>query len=184
MGNQANRVLDQEVIDIAMHRYKKSGMSYGQSLMSILLDVSMGKIPNTWDNYRPQWLRGLELDRFYQSLNLAFEFQGEQHYTDPAQRKRDQEKVELCARHRVILVCINASDLDPSQFAVKLRGWLRPLQPTVDTRHITTMRKFLTPDAYEYLKNQVASYRISLQKAYRSQSARFANEKLEHRRTH
>ena len=32
------------------------------------------------DNYRPVWLRGMELDRFYPDLGVAIEFQGRQHF--------------------------------------------------------------------------------------------------------
>ncbi len=64
--------------------------------------------------YRPAWLVGLELDVFCAELNLAFEYQGKQHYS-PIEawggqeafeqlKERDQKKKDLCEKHGISLI--------------------------------------------------------------------------------
>jgi hypothetical protein len=66
---------------------------------------------------RPVWLGGLELDGYCESLNLAFEYQGEQHYRYveyfhktpeelEKQTERDFRKQTLCQGRGVILIQI------------------------------------------------------------------------------
>ena len=71
-------------------------------------------------NRRPPWLDGLELDIFFPELNLAFEYNGEQHY-QPVDffggqaafvdlTKRDRRKAELCQQNGVKLVVVSYTD--------------------------------------------------------------------------
>ncbi len=66
---------------------------------------------------KPKWLKGLELDGYNEDENIAFEYQGEQHYkhmkhwhrngaTLEDQQKRDRAKVRRCERRGVILIVI------------------------------------------------------------------------------
>lgn len=65
-------------------------------------------------HYRSEWLRGQELDIFIPDLNLAIEYQGEQHYKvinffggDDAlirNQKRDQLKKEKCNKNDIKLI--------------------------------------------------------------------------------
>jgi hypothetical protein len=68
---------------------------------------------------RPKWLKNrlgnqLELDGYCESLRLAFEHQGEQHFKDvpifnqdPERRQRnDEDKARLCAENGIALVCV------------------------------------------------------------------------------
>ncbi|HLC57929.1 MAG TPA: hypothetical protein VJH95_05120 [Candidatus Nanoarchaeia archaeon] len=67
------------------------------------------------DNGRYSWLRGMELDRYYPRLRLAFEYQGEQHFEDKKFfkidlkeiQKRDEIKREICNNRSIILVEIS-----------------------------------------------------------------------------
>jgi hypothetical protein len=69
---------------------------------------------------RPAWLEGLELDVYLPELNLAFEYQGQQHYHavkvwggEEALRElraRDAHKVALCAQQGVRLVTIDYTE--------------------------------------------------------------------------
>ena len=72
------------------------------------------------DNYRPDWLFGMELDRYYPDLKLGFEHQGQQHYSWPNmfhktieefinQRKRDIRKMEICIERGILLFCISST---------------------------------------------------------------------------
>ena len=66
----------------------------------------------------PKWLNNLELDLYNDDLNLAFEYQGKQHYEKvdyfhksdddlKKQKIRDSVKLELCKRNNVKLICIH-----------------------------------------------------------------------------
>jgi hypothetical protein len=67
------------------------------------------------DNGRYEWLNGMELDRYYPKLKLAFEYHGEQHFHDreffkvnlEEIKKRDKLKRELCRDQGVILIEIS-----------------------------------------------------------------------------
>jgi len=71
-------------------------------------------------HHRPGWLEGLELDIFVQELDIAFEYQGQQHYQsieawggDSALQQlqiRDARKRFLCQQHGVHLVEITYMD--------------------------------------------------------------------------
>ena len=66
-------------------------------------------------NYRPDWLNGLELDFYIDELKLAAEVQGAQHYTFVEffhrneknfedQKQRDANKSYLCRLHKIELI--------------------------------------------------------------------------------
>lgn len=66
-------------------------------------------------NYRPDWMEGLELDFYIDELKIAAEVQGEQHYgfveyfhrtpeNFEAQKKRDDKKKIICRSNSVRLV--------------------------------------------------------------------------------
>lgn len=72
------------------------------------------------DNYRPDWLFGMELDRYYPDLKIGYEMQGTQHYERPSnfyktldefinQRKRDIRKMEICRDRGIELIWIATS---------------------------------------------------------------------------
>lgn len=84
-----------------------------QRRVSELLSTYLGK----WtirENYRPDWLEGLELDFYVEEIETAIEVQGNQHYQFVemfhisydgfrAQLDRDRRKRELCTGNNVIL---------------------------------------------------------------------------------
>ena len=67
---------------------------------------------------RPKFLKGLELDGYNEELNLAFEYNGKQHYQynkhfhrgDPElfekQKSRDRKKYRICAEKNINLIII------------------------------------------------------------------------------
>lgn len=70
------------------------------------------------ENFRPSWLKGLELDFFIPALNIGFEVQGEQHRRFvpcfhksaddfDAQVARDKLKKKLCDEHGTKLIKFN-----------------------------------------------------------------------------
>jgi len=91
-------------------------MSYGQQLLRSFLEAMIDQ--EFIENYRPDWMHGLELDFYFPGVQVAFEFQGDQHYVPAfgvqpwqSQQQRDLEKKELCKRWGVHLVCIDAVNL-------------------------------------------------------------------------
>lgn len=76
------------------------------------------KFKYKFPNCRPSWLNGLELDGYCKELNIAFEYNGIQHYeyvpffhsggsrTLEKQLKRDKLKKELCIKNNIKLYII------------------------------------------------------------------------------
>ncbi len=91
--------------------------SEGQSYLKLMLE-SIFHGYNIDENYKHPTLkhlksnRPIELDLFIPSLNLAFEYQGQQHYSQTYQGnvrrqiERDKEKKELCSSNGITLITI------------------------------------------------------------------------------
>jgi len=91
-----------------------SGYRSEELCREIIEDNLLEKFPKK----RPDWLHGLELDGYNEELNIAFEYNGIQHYEynehfhkgDLAnletQKARDRDKYRLCREHKVNLVII------------------------------------------------------------------------------
>jgi ribosomal protein S27AE len=91
-----------------------SGYRSEELCRKIIEDNLLEKFPKK----RPDWLHGLELDGYNEKLNIAFEYNGIQHYEynehfhrgDLAnletQKSRDRDKYRLCREHKVNLIII------------------------------------------------------------------------------
>lgn len=117
---------------------------YSEWLMRCLLDLlvpDMAYIDNAYPNWliTPQGGLRLQLDRWYEDLNVAFEFQGPQHFQkgdrfvrtdeDLSRRLRyDGEKIRLCSLQQVELIEVTGPELDFESFRDKIRGKV-PLLP-------------------------------------------------------
>lgn len=91
-------------------------MSYGQELLKRYLVEMIGT--NFEENARPDWLQGLELDFYYPTLKIAFEFDGGQHFLSlpgfgnvQGQQDRDKRKLNICRNKKINLIRIQACDL-------------------------------------------------------------------------
>jgi hypothetical protein len=79
-----------------------------------LAQLVRGVFPDACREYSPQWLGGLRLDVYVPSRQIAFEYQGEQHYAPVeyfggkkghrASRERDIRKKEACRKAGVLLI--------------------------------------------------------------------------------
>ena len=68
-------------------------------------------------HHRPSWLEGLELDIYIPSKQLAFEYQGLQHFQAvehwggeaklEIQKEHDRRKKRICEEKGIVLICIN-----------------------------------------------------------------------------
>ena len=101
-------------------------MSYGQSLAKQYLGAIIGD--DFLENHRPAWLEGMELDFFYPKHNLAFEFNGDQHYSPTsmgcpkAQKRRDARKRAICKGLGVKLISLTAADLLSTRIRMKVKN--------------------------------------------------------------
>lgn len=98
-------------------------MSNLEKYLSKKLYESFGSI-EIKQNYRPQWMEGLELDFYIEELKLAAEIQGIQHYSFVQffhgtkekfyeQQKRDAVKSSICRERGIRLIEIfNEKDAD------------------------------------------------------------------------
>lgn len=100
--------------------------SYGQTLCRRYIEAMIQT--RFYENYRPSWLFGMELDFYFPDHNLAIEFNGDQHYfatglsDDPsAQRRRDLRKRYLCRDRGVKLIVLKAIDLVMCKFNQKFK---------------------------------------------------------------
>lgn len=82
-------------------------------LMKLYLDKIFPKAKK-FDNKRYNWLNGVELDRFYSHLRLAFEYNGIQHYKRSffindvkRSRLKDKLKIEICKQYGIKLIIIS-----------------------------------------------------------------------------
>lgn len=108
-------------------------VSRSEFIAKEILDVFLKKYQKI-DNYRPKWLGGLELDRYYPDLKFAIEFQGTQHYKYVPGMHRDQEdfkkglrfdvvKEQLSREHGVKIYYLNIFDLTQE----RVRNFIRQL---------------------------------------------------------
>lgn len=107
---------------------------------------------NTFTKQRPKWLQGLELDGYNENLQLAFEYQGQQHFEFISfihktqenffrLQERDKRKKELCIKYGVNLIEIpyTYNYTNKYQMMNYIRKQLEPLGwlfifPTLDLR--------------------------------------------------
>lgn len=140
---------------------------FGEWLMRCLLDFFVAD----WryiDDAHPDWLitpqgNRLQLDRWYTEGNIAFEFQGAQHFqkddrfirTDDELSRRlryDGEKIRLCSLQGIELVEVQGLDLDIDVFQEKIRGKL-PLIPVRRTGPLYRQLIGMTRQYVNYVRN-------------------------------
>lgn len=138
---------------------------YGEWLMKCWLDLLVHD-GDFQDNARPEWLitpsdgRRLEQDRWYRTANVAFEFQGRQHFqtgdrfvTSGAQLSQrmhdDVLKARPCAINGVHLIELTSEDLEHERLREVLHGKL----PLVPVRERGPLFRELTGMSRSYRKS-------------------------------
>ncbi len=150
-----------------INEYRSIGMSYGQALMCVYLDALIGDVISL-HNYRPEWLNGMEIDRYYPQLRVGFEFQGGQHFFDNYSIHRDAYKKDLCKRNDVRLIALTARELQMNVLVGRFGG--HKLKKMRGVKKLTVNPKALSQLAIEYRK--------FLKETYEDRSAGFSNKKL------
>jgi hypothetical protein len=98
------------------------GIGEGWVSESILYQIVARQFPDheCLRHFRPTWLGGLELDVFVREENIAFEYQGQQHFYSvehwggqaalDALRIRDARKAVLCQRRGLLLIAFDFTE--------------------------------------------------------------------------
>jgi hypothetical protein len=98
------------------------------------------------ENYRPEWLNGMELDFYIEELKTGIEVQGQQHYQwikyfhktyseFQALQSRDQKKKEICDCHQIGLYYIHDTDeMRELLFRLSDIEFVYPLHPKIVKR--------------------------------------------------
>lgn len=99
--------------------------SNGQALLRVILRNLVRC--EMRENYRPEWLFGMELDFYFEEFGMAFEFQGDQHFapifgiqSHLDQAKRDSRKRRICAERGVVVIQVEARELDVKRIKYKV----------------------------------------------------------------
>ena len=107
--------------DRLQSKYDGQCASYGEAILNGYLDVFIGLTAYGAAKEiaaKPAFLiypltgSGLELDVIIEDFKLAFEFQGEHHYSDAGVRAKDQFKLARCGNTGRILIPVNISQLN------------------------------------------------------------------------
>ncbi len=101
-------------------KYNSQCASYGEALLNCYLDLyitftirATKKEIDTHPNFLVSPLTGtfLEIDVLFENFRLAFEFQGEHHYTDTSTQIKDTIKCNLYISNNHVLIPVNISQL-------------------------------------------------------------------------
>lgn len=102
-------------------KYDGKCSSYGETLLVLYLDLFVTATISETDRElqtKPAFLINpktgsvLEIDVLFEDFQLAFEFQGEHHYTDDAVKEKDRFKLEELRKRKVVLIPVNISQLN------------------------------------------------------------------------
>ena len=114
--NKLDRKIENFFEDLCREEFGYRKIGEGNVSEMVLTKLVTQLYPNfeIITHHRPKWLGGLELDIFIPQINLAFEYQGQQHFHaikawggDNALKKvqeRDQLKRNICRSANVILI--------------------------------------------------------------------------------
>lgn len=118
--NAINKYLIFALDTLASSKYNAKCPSYGEALLNCYLDLYITFTINHIDkkiDAHPSFLinpltgSNLELDVLFEDFRLAFEFQGEHHYTDLTTQTKDAFKLNSSHSNSHILIPVNISQL-------------------------------------------------------------------------
>lgn len=122
-----NIYLKRAIQSLIYTKYNGKCASYGETLLNCYLDlfitVTVLKTEKEIGAH-PLFMRypltgsNLELDVLFEGFKLAFEFQGEHHYTDIRVSRKDSFKLNECAHNDRVLIPVNISQLSQSQLSI------------------------------------------------------------------
>lgn len=121
-----NKYLITTLDNLSTSKYNSQCPSYGEALLNCYLDLyitftirATQKEIDAHPNFLVNPLTGalLELDVLFEDFKLAFEFQGEHHYTNPTVQAKDITKRNLSSSNNHVLIPVNISQLSHSSLS-------------------------------------------------------------------
>lgn len=119
---QATRAITKEIENIVRKEFGFRRVGEARVNETLLFQLVSRLFPGleVLRHHHPEWLEGLELDIFLPSINLAFEYQGQQHF-HPVDawggkealvdlQKRDKRKLEICNLKGVDLIAVHCKE--------------------------------------------------------------------------
>lgn len=144
-------------------KYYGECASYGETLLNCYLDsfitLTVPKTPKVI-GVRPSFLvnpttgNTLELDILFEDFRLAFEFQGEHHYTDPVVIEKDRFKLHECGNRKRILIPVNVSQLNSCTLQNLIANSIK--------EHLSLHEVLVTRDSQCYSDNNIKKYQIAV----------------------
>jgi len=138
---RAQRALSTEIENSVREEFGFRKVGEQWTSETLLFQIVSNLLPdrNILRHHRPPWLGGLELDIYIPSIQLAIEYQGQQHFhAIPAWggedalrhlQERDNRKAELCKASRVKLLTIDYTEPLTHNY-VRKRLSVQPSQST------------------------------------------------------
>jgi hypothetical protein len=102
-------------------RYDGKCPSYGEALLNAYLDLFItatvfktGKEIPAYPSFlmNPKTGSILEIDTLFEDFHIAFEFQGEHHYTNTKTKEKDEFKLTACPESGILLIPVNPFQLN------------------------------------------------------------------------
>ena len=143
-------------------------MSYAEDLFELSLKLSLRDNVVYIKNYRPDLLKNetgynLEYDFYIPSLKIAFEIQGQHHYDDNYQIKKDDLKHVLSKNNNIILFCLSIFQLSPDCVRKKLLNYSFKISKDFNLKPFNKIKcDYVRGLVKKYKENSINTYGDSL----------------------
>lgn len=137
------------------------------------------------DNWKPPWLkastgRRFELDCYYPELRVGFEFQGEQHFQDEKQIRRDKYKWQLCKEQDIEVILIDTSDLHSGSLRHRVNRATRAFRMSLPAQDRKQFKNPPDTDKLKELNQEAKQYRRFIRRQYPNSGS--AHQRWSHKR--
>ena len=129
---QTERAFTKKIENIVRQEFGFTNVGEGWVGETILHQIIQRIFLNNdiYRHYRPDWLEGLELDIFIPALNIAFEYQGQQHFYPikawggqralELLRHRDERKAVICTNRGIKLITVDYTEPLTEDYILKI----------------------------------------------------------------
>lgn len=144
-------------------------MSYCEDLFYRSLRIVFPESVKIWRNYRPDFLknsftgRNLEYDYFFPDFSVAFEIQGDKHYTDVGQAGRDNTKRDLSVKNGIYLFEVSIFQLQPCTIRRKVCCLLFKLHKRIPLNPYNK-------ETYDLMNKEISEYSSGIKNKYGNES--------------
>jgi hypothetical protein len=121
-ASRVTRILKNSLENITRQEFGHRNVGEGWVSETLLYQIVQRLFPSEQilRHYRPEWLNGLEIDIFLPNLQVAIEYQGQQHFYAidawggekalALLEERDSRKEEFCKRQNIKLIAIDYTE--------------------------------------------------------------------------